>query len=286
MSTLTTRIAPSPTGYFHLGTARTAYFNWLAARATGGTFILRIDDTDATRNDNAMVKVIHDAMSYLGLDYDTTFKQSDVGRQQDYVRVMNSMIENGTAELRDGAVYLLPTDYPKEILDLTGVKIRETDLDREYIPRMVLMKSNGSPTYHFASVVDDMMCGVNMVIRGADHVANTIKQVAIYAALNAPLPKYAHVGLLHSMDGKKLSKSTGAKSLLDYRDEGINADAMLNFLLRLGWAPKVDDKSTATINRARALELFLTAGNLRNQPAKVDFAKLDSFNRKYKAMVP
>lgn len=280
-----TRIAPSPTGYFHLGTARTAYFNWLAARATGGKFILRIDDTDAQRNDPAMTKVILDSMDYLGLDFDLTFNQSD--NNDWYASLAKQMVADGTALVRDGAVWLAPHVAglmdSKVVNDLTGVTIRVTSLDRDYLSRMVLVKSDGSPTYHFASVADDINHRVNLVLRGADHVSNTIKQVAVYAALDIPLPQYAHVGLLYSMAGKKLSKSDGAQSLLDYRDAGVNRDAMLNFLLRLGWAPKVDDKSAAIIDRARALDLFLTAGNLRNQPAKVDFAKLDSFDRKYKA---
>jgi glutamyl-tRNA synthetase len=140
-------------------------------------------------------------------------------------------------------------------------------------------------------VVDDIDYGINLIIRGNDHTNNTMKQIALYEAiaeaLEMPvvLPKYAHVGLLCDLKtGKKLSKSDGATSLLDYQAQGIDPDAMNNFLLRLGWGPKVDDKTTAVLPKARAMELFLTAGNLRGQHSKVDFAKLNSFDKKYKAM--
>jgi glutamyl-tRNA synthetase len=196
--------------------------------------------------------------------------------------VANDMVRRGLAEHRDGAVWLTPPEFIFDsIQDMTGVWISLTALDREYLTRMVLLKSDGSPTYHFASVIDDIDCGINLVIRGSDHQANTMKQIAIYIALKQVIPEYAHVGLLHDMDGKKLSKSTGASSLLDFRDSGINSDAMLNFLLRLGWAPHVDDKSAAVIDRDRAKALFLGCGNLRNQSSKVDFIKLNSFHRKY-----
>jgi glutamyl-tRNA synthetase len=280
-----TRIAPSPTGFFHLGTARTAYFNWLAARASGGKFLLRIDDTDAARNQDAFVDVIYQAMNYLGLDYDHTFKQSD--RKDRYLQVAHDLLAQGKAVQRDGAVFL---NHPLTLNpDVTGFDdaavghVKVSQLDHDAVANMVLIKSDGMATYHFANVVDDIDSGVNYVIRGADHISNTMRQVALYLALGAPLPRYAHVGLLHdAATGKKLSKSTGARSLLDYQADGIDADAMCNFMLRLGWGPKVDDKSTTTIPRDKALQLFLDGGNLRAAAAKADFQKLASLDRKYK----
>lgn len=280
-----TRIAPSPTGFLHLGTARTAYFCWLAARATGGRFLLRIDDTDAARNNDAFVDVIYKAMDYLKLDYDATFRQSD--RRDRYTQVAADLAAKGRAVHRDGAIFL---DHPLSLNPgLTSVgdaavgSIPVTQADHDFVANMVLIKSDGMATYHFASVVDDIDTGINYVIRGADHISNTIKQVALYLALDAPLPKYAHVGLLHDQaTGKKLSKSTGARSLLDYQADGIDPDAMLNFLLRMGWGPKVDDKTTATITRDRALRLFLDGGNLRGASAKADWQKLAALDRKYK----
>lgn len=280
-----TRIAPSPTGHFHLGTARTAYYNWLAARATGGRFLLRIDDTDASRNDPSCVDVIYKAMDYLGLDYDMTFRQSD--RRDRYLAVAQDLVGRGRAVLRDGAVFLThPLSASPHVTGFTDAAVGNvavTKGDADFVDHMVLIKSDGMPTYHFASVVDDIDTGVNFVIRGADHISNTMKQVALYLALDAPFPRYAHVGLLHDhATGKKLSKSTGAPSLLDYQRDGIDADAMCNFLLRLGWGPKVDDKSTSTINRVRALQLFLDGGKMRGASAKANFVMLDSLDRKYK----
>ena len=288
MSTVTplvTRIAPSPSGYAHLGTARTAYFNWLAARATGGRFLLRIDDTDAARNDPAYVDVIDQAMGYLGLDHDLRFTQSS--RYDRYLAVAADLVSQGRAVRRDGAVFLnhplSRSPHVTGFIDVAVGKVPVTKADHDFVDHFVLIKSDGSPTYHFASVVDDIDTGVNFVLRGADHIGNTVKQMALYLALDAPLPRYGHVGLLHDLaTGKKLSKSTGAPSLLHYRDQGVDRDAMCNFLLRLGWGPKVDDRSTVTISRDRALQLFLDGGNLRGAPSKVDFAQLDKLDRRYK----
>lgn len=282
---LTTRIAPSPTGYAHLGTARTAYFNWLAARASGGKFILRIDDTDAARNDPAFVDIIFQAMDYLRLDYDATFTQS--GRFDRYRQVAADLMAAGKAVLRDGAVFLhCPLTVAAGsvgFVDAAVGNVPVTAADVDFISHFVLLKRDGSPTYHFASVVDDIDYGINFVLRGADHISNTVKQLAVYNALGVAAPRYGHVGLLHDLaTGKKLSKSTGAPSLLHYRDQGVDADAMCNFLLRLGWGPKVDDRSTVTLPRDRALALFLDGGNLRGASSKVDFAQLDKLDRRYK----
>lgn len=280
-----TRIAPSPTGYFHLGTARTAYFNWLAARASGGRFLLRIDDTDQARNNPACVDIIYQAMGYLGLDYDDSFFQSQ--RTARYRQVADDLLRQGRAVLRDGACFLqhaLPTDFTGFVDGAVGT-VRATQADHDAIANLVLIRSDGNPTYHFANVVDDLDYNINFVLRGADHISNTVRQIALYDALGHTPPRYAHVGLLHDWrSGKKISKSANAPSLLDYRDQGIDSDAMCNFLLRLGWGPQKDDKSTAMLSRDAALQLFLSAGNLRGAASKVDFDKLASFDRKYKSM--
>jgi nondiscriminating glutamyl-tRNA synthetase len=283
-----TRIAPSPSGHFHLGTARTAYFNWLAARATGGTFLLRIDDTNTEKSSQEFVDVIYRAMDYLGMDFDLTFKQSD--RQDRYNAVIDMMVAAGKAVHRDGAVFLTHTLEHNSFDDLALKNVKSTKIDIDFIANMVLRKSDGMPTYHFANVVDDIDHGINLIIRGNDHTNNTMKQIALYEAIHAAegtqvrLPQYAHVGLLCDLStGKKLSKSDGATSLLDYQAQGVDRDAMLNFLLRLGWGPKVDDATTTLLPTPRAMELFLTAGNLRGQHSKVDFAKLANYDKKYKA---
>lgn len=278
-----TRIAPSPTGDFHIGTARTAYFSWLAARASGGKFILRIDDTDQERHQEKAVEVILETMKWLGLDYDETFRQSN--RRDTYKEIADIMLRNGTAVTLDGgAIGTNPDKFvlPDNWTDTIAGSIQITDQDRKNCPGVVLIKSDGFPTYQFSCVVDDHLTGVNYIIRGVDHISNTAKQVGLYNLLQWTTPQYAHVGLIHK-DKKKISKRDGAASMLSYREKGYNPDAVLNFLLRMGWGPKQDDKSTAVLPKERALELFLSAGSMRAASSNFDQAKLDSFDRKYKA---
>lgn len=275
-----TRIAPSPTGDFHLGTARTAWFNWLAARASGGKFLLRIDDTDLARNSEASVKVIYDCMDWLGLDFDATFRQSD--RLDRYRAVAQDLVDQGKAIVADNGAILMKDGLSTPWVDLIKGPLMPGEEHDKLASDQVLMKADGMPVYHFASVVDDIDMGVNLVIRGIDHMTNTFRHVGIYHALRADLPRFAHLGLI-MLDGKKMSKRDGAASLLGYRDAGIDPDAMLNFLLRMGWGPKTDDKSMAMIDRDRALELFLTGGSMKNSPAAFDAPKLASYDRKYKA---
>ena len=274
-----TRMAPSPTGDFHLGSARTAYFCWLAARASGGKFILRIDDTDLDRNNAAAVDVIFAAMDWLGLDYDSTFRQSD--RLDRYNDVAAGLIADGLATRADnGAVLLNATDIIG-FRDTIGGVAHPNPNDRDMLTKQVLIKGDGMPTYHFATVVDDIDTGVNWVIRGIDHHTNTFRHATICLALGHPIPIHSHVGLIMK-DKKKLSKRDAASSLLGYRDAGYDRDAVLNFILRMGWGPSVDDKTTAILSRDQALAMFLTGGRMRSSPANFDQMKLDSFDRKYK----
>jgi len=267
----------------HLGTARTAYFNWLAARASGGRFILRIDDTDTSRDKPEYVDVILDTMKWLGLDYDKLVFQSE--RNEGYLASAEWMIRKGCAKHQDGAIVFVPENQVGDNQwydELSGwIKITKEDLS--FINGMVLIKSNGEPTYHFASCIDDVALGINYIIRGHDHITNTSRHVYLFAALGYPIPKFAHVGLIH-FDGRKLSKRDGAASILYYRDKGYDPDAVLNFMARLGWGPKIDDKTTKLLPRERMLELFLEGGKMRSSPANMDMAKLDSFNRKYEAL--
>lgn len=287
MSGFVTRIAPSPSGSFHIGTARTAYQNWLAARASGGRFILRIDDTDAARSDKKYVDVVYDAMRWLALDFDITFRQTD--RLDRYRQVADDLLRAGRAVTLDGgAVGLSPSCLcyvPDSWNDSLVGAIRANDLDRRQALNTVLMRGNGTPTYQFATVIDDYDYGVNYIIRGQDHVSNTLRQLTIYRCLgwDQSVPLYSHVGLIHK-DGKKMSKRDGGASLLGYRDQGVDPDAMLNYLLRLGWGPRVDDRSANYISRDRALGLFLTGGSLRPSRSNFDQAKMDWYDRKYKAM--
>ncbi len=275
-----TRIAPSPTGDLHLGTLRTAYFNWLAARASGGKFILRIDDTDSNRNNLELVKSIFDIFEWLNLDFDYSFSQSS--RFDTHREVAELLIiSNQAKRLDDGAVQLTYFDnVPDTWKDMVSGDIKTVkDYDKHPI---ILLKKDGNPTYHFSCVVDDMHNDINLIIRGVDHISNTSKQIAIYNALDAQIPLYSHVGLLFK-DKAKMSKRHGAASSLYYKDSGYDADAILNFLLRLGWGPTIDDKTTKMLDRDRALELFLDGGKMRAANVNMDSALLEAYDRKYKA---
>lgn len=289
----TTRIAPSPTGMMHIGTARTALFSWLAARASGGKFIMRLDDTDLERNQPEAIQPIYDGLAWLGLNYDEQYRQSE--RNDLYLSMAKTLIAQGFATEADNGAILLkpPSDMPRTWKDEIVGELPVTDRDLEMIDGLVLVRGGdkiGQPLYHFTSIVDDYDLGVTSIIRGDDHRSNTAKQVAIWHALNAagvrsptPLPRFYHVGLIFK-DKKKMSKRDGAASLLDYRAKDYDPDAIFNFLLRLGWGPRKDDKSTALISRDRALELFLDGGSMSARPSNFDGVKLDSFNRKYHAM--
>lgn len=285
-----TRIAPSPTGFMHVGTARTALFNWLAARATSGRFILRLDDTDADRNIDAAVQPILDGLKWLGLDWDDYVRQSD--RSALYADHAALLLDAGLARRADnGAVLLAVTGAPDAWTDQIGGRMRIPADIAKQIDGLVLMRGGdraGQATYQFASILDDYLLGVNFVIRGVDHIANTGKQIAIWSALSKvlpprDLPDFAHVGLIFK-DGKKMGKRDGAASLLDYRDAGTDPDAMFNFLLRMGWGPAVDDKSATFIDRDRAVGMFLSGGKMRSANAGFDSAKLAFYDRSYKRL--
>lgn len=273
-----TRIAPSPTGDFHLGTARTAYFNWLAARATGGKFILRIDDTDTNRNVDGAVDMIYDSLDWLGLDFDYVFTQSS--KLDRYREIAIRLVEDGKASVVTGGAILLNWNKATTWTDvITGVQ-NSNDNDRGVYTNQVLIKGNGMPVYHFASVIDDIDNKINYVIRGMDHFTNTYRHAALYDALDATKPVFAHVGLIMS-NKKKMSKRDDAASLLAYRNAGYDPQAILNFLLRLGWGPTVDDRSTSLIDRDRAVTMFVDGGRMKANPASFDKAKLDHFNKMY-----
>lgn len=291
-----TRIAPSPTGIFHTGTARTALLCYLAARSSGGKFILRIDDTDASRNDDSAVAIIFDALNWLGLDYDDLFYQSK--RADVYARARDCLLASDLA-YRDGdAIRLRLPDLPDAWTDDVKGDIRITDHDKGLIDGLVLFRSDGSPTYHFASTVDDYDMGINFVIRGVDHINNTPKHVAIRTSLinsgfvpacTSDFLKYAHVGLMDVIgpDGKrkKMSKRDNDASLLRFRDAGYFSDAIIDFLMRgKGWAHTAHDfdKQNPMITLSDAIRHF-PDGKLKASPSLFDAAALAKADRKFKA---
>lgn len=288
-----TRIAPSPTGFFHLGTARVAYHNWLMARATNGKFIVRIDDTDNNRNNDAYVDLIYSALDWLGLDYDDTFKQSS--KFDDYRDGADLLLLKGFAQV-DGDAIRLKSDYILDTWkDFNGDTIKISQDDVKFAQNQVLIKSDKTPTYHFASMMDDVDTDINLVMRGADHLSNTSKQLFILKALidSGYTDKllsdisFSHVGLIMvaNPDKKmiKLSKRDSVASLMHYKDNGFLPQSVLNSVLRLGWAHKDPnfDKKFPLLDKTDALDHIL-GGNFKIKNAGFDVDKLTSLDKKFK----
>lgn len=274
-----TRIAPSPTGVFHLGTARTAYFNWLAAKASGGQFLLRIDDTDSKRNIDGADQVITDSLEWLGLAPDHMFHQSNTFEACQ--SAAETLLVNGKAVKEDnGAIVLKDPD----LLDIDfwydevvgNVKVSSDD--KRMAESIVLLKACGTPTYMFSSVLNDIHYKVNYVIRGVDHISNTYRQLALFNAMAVKAPKFAHIGLLRQK-GKKISKRDNPMSVLDYRGAGYKPEAMLAFLVRLGWSPN-DPNFNDIMTKQTAINMFFNEGHMNAKDSSVDINKLDWINKK------
>jgi len=226
------RFAPSPTGYLHIGGTRTALFNWLFALAQQGEFILRIEDTDKKRSQKKYLDEILDSLKWLGLEWVELYYQSQ--RFEIYNQFAKKLLDEGKAYKSEGAVILKMPQAKIKIDDLIHGLI---EFDTVTIKDQVLIKSDGTPTYNFACVVDDADMKISHVIRGDDHISNTPKQIVIYQALGLPIPKFAHLPLILGKDGGRLSKRTGATAISDYRKMGYLPEAIVNYLMLLGWSP-------------------------------------------------
>src|SRR5574341_118085 len=267
------RFAPSPTGYLHVGGARTALFNWLYARHTGGQFLLRIEDTDKARSTDEHTQVIKDGLTWLGLDWDEplVFQGAQIARHQ---AMADRLLAEGKAYLEQGAIRLkLP---PGEIAWDDAVHGR-ISFQGEDIKDFVILRSDRSPLYNFAVVVDDIDMRITHVLRGADHISNTPKQIAVYRALGAALPVFGHVPMINGPDGKKLSKRHGATAVGDYQHLGLLPAAMRNFLALLGWSPGGDREILALDDMIQA---FTLEGILK-KPSVFDTTKLEWMNGQY-----
>ncbi|MCZ8017613.1 glutamate--tRNA ligase [Novosphingobium sp.] len=308
-----TRFAPSPTGYLHIGGARTALFNWLYARHHGGTYLLRIEDTDRARSTEPAIAAIFDGLEWLGLagDEPATFQ---FARSDRHAEVAHQLLAAGHAyrcyltpeeltarreaaqaerrtfridsEWRDADPASAPADQPY-VVRIKAPREGETAIDDQVQGRVtvsnaelddfVLLRSDGTPTYMLAVVVDDHDMGVTHVIRGDDHLNNAFRQLAIIRHMGWPEPVYAHVPLIHGHDGAKLSKRHGALGVDAYRDElGILPEAMFNYLLRLGWGHGDEE----IISRDQAVEWFDIA-HVGKSPSRFDLAKLQNLNGHY-----
>lgn len=321
------RFAPSPTGKLHIGGARTAIYNWAFARANGGTFILRIDDTDPTRSTEENTQIILRAMRWLGLDWDegpevggdfgpySQTERLDLYKQtaerllaegkaypcfctpeqlaadreaaqarkdpfQGYQRRCRDLSpEEAQARIDAGEPYVLRIKVPE---DRGNVVINdavhgEVTFDAKELDDFVIFRSDGTPTYNFATVVDDALMGITHVIRGDDHLSNTPRQVMVYEAMGAPVPVFAHISMILGADGKKLSKRHGATSVEEYRDAGYLSDAFVNYLALLGWS--LDGETTVIPRDVLASQFSLE--RISKNPATFDPKKLDWMNAEY-----
>ncbi len=273
------RMAPSPTGLLHIGGVRTFLFNWLFARGQGGECLLRIENTDTSREVEESVSQIERSLGWLGIDWDgeTTFQLDRMERAQDEAR---RLVAEGTAYDDEGAIRIRMPDEGVTGWD-DAIKGR-IDFPSAELEDLVLVRSDGRPTYNFASPLEDWLEGITHVIRGDDHVSNTPKQIHVLRALGADPPVYAHVPSVFGEDGRKLSKRHGAVSVDEFRASGYLPEALMNFLALLGWAP---DGETTIMSRDELVERF-TLERVGSSPATFDYAKLDWMNGVYLRALP
>ncbi len=283
------RFAPSPTGYLHIGGGRTALFNWLYARAKQGKFILRIEDTDKERSKKEYLDEILESLNWLGFSWDEVYYQSerfDLYRgqaekllQEGKAYVEKSKIKNQKLKIKNSseeAEAIIFKVLPQKI-KVNDLIRGEIEFDAATIKDQVLMKSDGTPTYNFACVVDDALMNITHVIRGDDHISNTPKQALLYQALGFPMPEFAHLPLILGEEGGRLSKRTGATAISDYRKMGYLAKALVNYLLLLSWSP---GENREVIEIEEAIKLF-ELKEVNKTAATFDLDKLNWMNNQY-----
>jgi glutamyl-tRNA synthetase len=272
--TVRVRFAPSPTGFLHIGGVRTALFNWLFARHSGGEFHLRIENTDSGREVAEATDQIKESLVWLGLDWDgaVTFQ---LDRMQRCIEEARRLLEEGKAYEDEGAIRIRMPD-----VGMTGWDdaVRGcVEVPSEELEDLIILRSDGRPTYNFASPLEDWLDGITHVIRGDDHVSNTPKQIRVLEALGAETPVYAHLGNVLGTDGKKLSKRHGAVGVDEFRREGYLPGALVNYLALLGWS--YDDRTTV-MSREELVERF-TLERVGASPSVFDYEKLDWMNGVY-----
>jgi glutamyl-tRNA synthetase len=272
-------MAPSPTGFLHIGGVRTFLFNWLFAKQQGGQNLLRIENTDTTREVAEAVDHIQSSLAWLGIGWDAepTFQ---LDRMDDCRRVAEQLVAAGKAYEDEGAIrFRMPDEGVTAWDDVVRGRV---EVPNETIEDLVLVRSDGRPTYNFASPMEDVWDEITHVIRGDDHISNTPKQINIIRAVGGGVPVYAHVPSIFGADGKKLSKRHGAVGVDEFRDAGYLPEAMVNFLALLGWAP---DGETTIMSRAELTERF-SLERVSQSPAQFDYAKLDWMNGIYVRALP
>ena len=272
------RFAPSPTGFLHVGGARTALFDWLFARKNQGTFVLRIEDTDIERSSDEMTRGILEAMTWLGLHWDEgPYYQSK--RLDLYRETAERLVKQGSAYEDEGAIRFR---VPEGRVTYQDAVFGEISVESDTIENFVLLRSDKHPTYHLSVVVDDIDMRISHVVRGADHISNTPKQILLYRALGAALPVFAHLPLILGPDKTRLSKRHGATSVMAYQEQGILPEALRNFLALLGWAPGNDQEM---FDDAELIQAFSLQG-ISKANAVFNPEKLAWFNTQYIAKLP
>ena len=275
------RFAPSPTGYLHVGGARTALFNWLFARHHGGTFVLRIEDTDKRREQELALRVIYEGLQWLGLEWDEgaarggpfgPYFQSE--RTAVYEKYLGFLQARGFLYVDEGAIRFRPPRRSVIVDDLVCGRI---EFDRSSDPDITIRRPDGSWIFHFVNVVDDIEMRISHVIRGEDHLTNTAKHLQLYQALEVQPPQFAHVPLILNRDGSKMSKRDEGSSIATYLEKGYAPEAVRNYLCLLGWSPK-DDREMIGIDEVIAL---FDLEKLNRKNAVFDLAKCDWLNRQY-----
>jgi glutamyl-tRNA synthetase len=304
MSSVRVRFAPSPTGFFHIGSARTALFNWLYARHTGGTFILRIEDTDKERNTEQFLNVIYNSLHWLGLSWDEgpqmggaygPYRQSERGAI--YAEYLERLRAAGRTYEKDGAIWFKLLGERYEVFDehrkkqVTKVKVAPTVIEDQIRGRVerlededfVIFRSDGNPVFHFVNVVDDIAMQITHVIRGEDHLSNSSKHVELFKAFGAPVPQFAHIPLILKQNGPgKMSKRDQGALIEEYQKRGYLPEALVNFLSLLGWNPG-DDREKMPI--AEIIRLFDLPG-VNQSNARFDDKKLAHMNMAYLLELP
>ena len=312
MKTVATRFAPSPTGPLHIGGVRTALFNWLYSKNKGGKFYLRIEDTDKERSKDEFKNQIINSLKWIGINYENgEYIQSD--KIDDHINVANELLKKGLAykcycsseeieeQKKRAKQKKIPyiynrkwrdkseTDAPKEIDPVIRFKSKvegksilkdlvqgNIEIENNTIEDFVILRADGSPTYNLSASVDDHLMGMTHIIRGDDHKINTFKQIQIYDAMNWKVPSFAHIPLIHTIEGKKLSKRDNASTLDDYSKIGIMPNALRNYLLRLGWSYK--DKEIFDLEES--IKYFNLEG-IGKSPSKLDISRIYSMNEHY-----
>ena len=273
------RMAPSPTGYLHIGNVHTALFNWLFARGQGGEFLLRIENTDTGREVAEATEQIQESLRWLGLDWDgpVTFQLDRLDRCQEEAR---RLVAEGKAYEDEGAIRFRMPDEGVTAYD--DAILGRVEIRNEQLEDVVILRSDGRPTYNFASPIEDWLDEITHVIRGSDHVSNTPKQIQILAALGVEPPVYGHVPFVHGPDGSKLSKRHGSVTVDEFRAQGYLPEALVNYLATIGWS--YDDK-TEVMTREELVERF-SLERVGSSAGRFDYVKLSHLNGIYLRALP